>query len=835
MIFLDTETCGLCGPAVIIQWAEDDGPIHIHNFWKESFLDSLKLMEKIANDPQGVVGFNLAFDWFQIAKLYTMFDLFIQKYPEKCHEYPEDFIAELADLEPDARNGKCIKPVGACDLMLVARKTKYQITMNRGDIRIRRVPSILAKRLAKYLEEQLKFRDILFARRKDKYAPKWKVYDCEKMVGGKKVIDTDFKDVVLKFKPSVALKNLAIDALNINVEDLLVYADVEVDHKLRPNEIPYAPFAKAVRDYKLTLANKSKAEAKKIHAKRRSPWRWAWPDVIRNHISHWEYNSQARVYANADVVYTRGLYKHFGNPPLDDDDSILACMVGCVRWKGYAIDIPGIETLRDGCIAKIENAPVNVNSQKRVKEYLCEVMDPSEMVILEKEGTKRVVLEDMASKVNSECPICQMMGAVDANCEQCKGTNLYTHPAAVRAREILDIRFAKKEKELYDKLLLAGRFHASFKVIGALSSRMSGADGLNPQGIKRDPVVRSKFIFADPALNEHLELGDFDGFEVVIADAAYDDPKLRKALTTKVQCPFCNGTKKVMKRGKEKFCDDCDEEGMHTQKIHGLFGMVLAPGKTYIEIAKSKNATGYEINYYDLGKRGVFSVLYGGNESTLVKKLRVSLEIAQKAYNGFTTEYPGIGKARGKIIDMFCSMRQEGGLGTKIVWNEPAEYIESLTGFRRYFTLENMVSRSLFNLAQDTPKDWKLLGSKIKVVRRDREQTGSGALASAIYSAAFQLQAANMRAAANHVIQSTGAQITKKVQRDIWDIQPAGVHEWIVQPCNVHDEIICVVSNKYPFAKGLVKGVVDRSVEGFRGKIPLIKLEWKQGLSWADK
>jgi DNA polymerase I-like protein with 3'-5' exonuclease and polymerase domains len=108
-------------------------------------------------------------------------------------------------------------------------------------------------------------------------------------------------------------------------------------------------------------------------------------------------------------------------------------------------------------------------------------------------------------------------------------------------------------------------------------------------------------------------------------------------------------------------------------------------------------------------------------------------------------------------------------------------------------------------------------------------------LASAIYSAAFQLQAANMRAAANHVIQSTGAQITKKVQRDIWDIQPAGVHEWIVQPCNVHDEIICVVSNKYPFAKGLVKGVVDRSVEGFRGKIPLIKLEWKQGLSWADK
>ena len=59
--------------------------------------------------------------------------------------------------------------------------------------------------------------------------------------------------------------------------------------------------------------------------------------------------------------------------------------------------------------------------------------------------------------------------------------------------EILDVKIAAKEVELYEKLLLAGKFHASFVVIGTLSSRMAGADGLNPQGIKHTKEVRQMF------------------------------------------------------------------------------------------------------------------------------------------------------------------------------------------------------------------------------------------------------------------------------------------------------------------------------------------------------
>jgi DNA polymerase I-like protein with 3'-5' exonuclease and polymerase domains len=95
------------------------------------------------------------------------------------------------------------------------------------------------------------------------------------------------------------------------------------------------------------------------------------------------------------------------------------------------------------------------------------------------------------------------------------------------------------------------------------------------------------------------------------------------------------------------------------------------------------------------------------------------------------------------------------------------------------------------------------------------------------------MQSANMRAAANHVIQSSGAQITKRVQRRVWDLQPPGVHDWIVQPMNVHDELMIPT---HPDFVNQVKDVVDLTVNSFRGTIPLIKMDWAIALkSWADK
>ena len=119
MIFYDTETCGLHGMCVLIQWAEDDGPIYLHSVWTEPIIDTLKLIERLVNHE--VCGFNLAFDHFHLCKLYTILSAF----PD-CNERPEDHIDEIAKLEPEGRDGQCIKPKAACDVMLHARKGRYQ-------------------------------------------------------------------------------------------------------------------------------------------------------------------------------------------------------------------------------------------------------------------------------------------------------------------------------------------------------------------------------------------------------------------------------------------------------------------------------------------------------------------------------------------------------------------------------------------------------------------------------------------------------------------------------------------------------------------------------------
>jgi DNA polymerase I-like protein with 3'-5' exonuclease and polymerase domains len=102
-----------------------------------------------------------------------------------------------------------------------------------------------------------------------------------------------------------------------------------------------------------------------------------------------------------------------------------------------------------------------------------------------------------------------------------------------------------------------------------------------------------------------------------------------------------------------------------------------------------------------------------------------------------------------------------------------------------------------------------------------------------MFAAAFAVQASNMRAAANHRIQSSGAQITKAVQRKIWDIQPIGVSQWVVQPLNIHDEIHVA---QRPETVDQVAEIVRDEVESYREQIPLIKMEWtKEEKSWADK
>lgn len=804
MYFFDTETCGYHGPVVLIQHALDDGEIERHSVWREPIIDTIRIIEQFCEE--GVCGFNLAFDWFHLQRMYNVLTLLMERVGP--NEWPIDHIDLFAELESDARLGKCIKPKHALDLMLVARKGKYQSTMDRKDIRIKRVPVELGQKLADELNSRIPLPDIYFSRSGDT-SKRWHVSHTK---------DNKFVNVDLKFKPSSALKVLVRDALG--VEDTQSIKDVGVSKRYRPIEVGWAPFATAISDklYRWWTKVKSKKGM-------------TWPGVIKYHIDHWSFHPNAIKYSIDDVRYLQLLYDYFDRPPVDDDDSILACMVGSVRWRGFEIDRSKVESLYHEAVKRADQAPKH---STHVKKYLEEVMEGPELAVFQAEGsTKKTTLERIAREWKDE-----------------EGK---PHKAAERAALCLDARKSRTEAGLYNKLLIAGRFHVSLKVIGTLSSRMSGTDGLNATGIQHQKRIRSAFTLGDKVLR--LCGGDFSGFEVSIADAKYNDAELRRQLLTcfvcqkartvaqfnELYCPSCGAA-----QGK---CKSCGKTGLAfidgrrmcacgkpdlgsledtLRKIHGLFGMELAPGNTYEQILATK---GTENDLYDKGKRGIFSQLYGGNYSTLVNKgICDDEETARSVELGFATRYQGVGKAKKDIFDKFCSMRQE-AIGKPVYWNEPAEYIESLTGFRRYFTLENQICRTLYDIANDPPREW--LGLKIECVRRDRTQKVGGAVRSALFAAAFQIQAHNMRAAANHEIQSTGATLTKKLQVRMWKLQPPGINDWQIAPFNIHDEIMAPCREKHHVA---LQHIVDDFIQEHKSLIPLIKMDFTTNMNtWADK
>lgn len=824
--YIDTETVGFHGLPVLLQYAYEDGEVALHEPWRVPVRDTLQLIERFCDKT--CVFFNASFDWFQLTKLYTTWQLL------PADAIPAELpVLRVAEAERDARDGPCVKPRDVLCLMLHSRKGEFQTLMSRHDIRINKVPRPLAQPLCDMLERTIEFDGILFAKRKDPNAPKWKVYD--RLLRGKKdEIDTVFQDVVLKFRPARGLKFLAKHCLKLDPE-FHSFMDVYPETG-KIGELGYVPYALGVSSPKDNWAVRDKKGQVRAHS---------WPYHVAQHIEHWATNEEARRYGRDDVIYTRMMDEYFGYPEAGDNDSVLACMVASVRWHGYNLDIDKVFELQAEAKRRLSLAPCNLNRPGEVRAFVREVMDESETSLIDK-STKKANLEKIRSTyvVKREelscdrdvgpCVICEGTGEIItvkpmfvevSTCQRCLGKGrepgyetcircggdgcprcesrgyllLGRTPIAERADFILRCKIAAKEVELYEKLIRAARFHAAFNVIGALSSRMSGAAGLNAQGIKNDKGVRSAF----PLKWEGMVLsgGDFDSFEVTLAEAVFQDLNLRSFL----------------------------QEG---KSIHTFMALQMYPGKTEEQILASKgHKDGGDIDMYTRGKQAVFAFLYGGDETTINKKLSIPIATARTAMQALQDKFPGIKESREKVAKALGGLSQPEGIGSKITWSEPDDKVTTFLGFSRYFTLENKIIKALFDLAQNVPREWQCLD--MTVVRRDKQQSAAGAVASALYGAAFNIQAANIRAANNHLIQSPGAMITKHLQRRIWDLQPHGVHPFVVAPMNVHDEVLSVND---PSIVDQVAEVVVEVVESYRPQVPLIGMEWARDMdSWGEK
>ena len=510
-----------------------------------------------------------------------------------------------------------------------------------------------------------------------------------------------------------------------------------------------------------------------------------WLNVADIHIRAWSRDERRIQYAKDDVTLTRDLFKYFGSPysSIGEYNSSLACMVGALHWKGYEIDKEEAKrqlTIQSKVAADCE-AEIAFNSPKKVMAYLKEVCNPIEEVLIE--DTKIATLQIIQKNGSDEL--------------------------IRRATLVLDGRHAKMKVNLLNKIIIAGRLYVTFKVTGTKSNRMSGGSmeeggsstktgSINPQGIGKGEM-RKAFLLAPPDMS--LDNGDFSGYEVAIFQAVSKDENLKKVL-------------------------------LEDKSLHGIWGSIMYE-MTYEDVVATDDIAMNEPDgYYARAKSSLFAWFFDAMPFKIGQVLNLPEENVVKGINLFGDEFPGVAIEREKVYEAFSAMSQPEPFGA-IYWKEPDEYIESFLGFKRYFKLEFSIIRALYELANNPTEGMKSVGHLIKVKRRDRLQSGSGALQSATFGAAFSLQSAIIRAAMNHKIQSPGGEMNKILQDRIWGLQPKGINKWIVMPYNVHDEIECPVARQ---AQQKLKQIISDFIEEYKKYVPLLKMEWKQNCkSWGEK
>ncbi len=791
MYYLDVETCGFVGPVVLIQYKERSKPTILYSVWHHPVKETLALLESLMREH--LVIYNATFEAFHLNKLYNLFRLI--KNPENTPN-----ISEVAELEQQAWDGLCLKPNNVTDIMLLLKETHFQYLNPRKAITINRIP----KQMVEFVTQQLTKLDLnplLFNE-----------LQCNWQATAK---DEGFVNLKLIFKPSLKLKSIVHYLFNIDTIGFNIPRSKNPDEQCQ-----FSPKAKGL--YR--------------------PWGHNWPQFIKYHIRWW--NSQGKEYAEQDVLlleildsWLRGEISGKSIPEskidfsnLDHLNSKLAWAVGACRQRGYAINIKKI----DEALESMKEYNVPHTSPMECLRYLHKDC-PDELRPLLTNTNKKTLTSISRNFGWKPCPDCSDPDTTDDSpkeevsnqvntketnptnptnstnstdiCPTCGGAKEIPTEIGKKVEAIIQAREQDHTKLILQRLKAAGRYHPDFNIIGTFSNRMSGAGGINPQGINR--TIRDIFTLIDEGWT--LSGGDFQSQELCIAAEIYQDKQLSddirsgfdihancaKNLFPEFLCELCEGTGKIM----GEVCPECHDCG-------------IIPAKT---VTKSQR---------HVGKNGmVFPILYGAIEESIHHNTNIPLPVVKAAFKQFYERYQGAARFRENINERLGALTQEKGIGSKIYWKDPQPYIESLFKYRRHFDVEQHIIKFLFNLARNVPENDEV------IIRTNREQTVRGATSSALYASCFAIQQRTIRAGANHVIQATGAQCTKILQGNIWELQPPGVNPWKVQPFNVHDEVI--VPTTIP---NQVAQVVKETISKLQEHIPLLKIDWKESMKdWSEK
>lgn len=179
-------------------------------------------------------------------------------------------------------------------------------------------------------------------------------------------------------------------------------------------------------------------------------------------------------------------------------------------------------------------------------------------------------------------------------------------------------------------------------------------------------------------------------------------------------------------------------------------------------------------------KAVTFGVLYGAEAPKIAETLEISEPEAKELVDAFYEKYFGVRQFKDKVEMLFCT-------GDTTTWNKNSvevmqSKINDALGHTRSWTLEKAVA-DLFWRASDE-KFLPAWTNEEKIVRQEKkgEQTVANAVRSSMLGAALTIQKSVARQAINSMVQSVGAQLTKRLQVKVY-------RENLIPIMQVHDEL----------------------------------------------
>lgn len=710
-LWLDTETAGLCGRVVSIQYSIDDGPIKII-FPFEVYGAVEELRELLYSSDTIVIGFNLTFDLY---KLYEMF-----------HELA-GFSIRSREEEIAPFRCRCI------DLMIRSKQHKILNILSAGKkiVKLKKIPEQYQEKITEYVEKLL-VKNIKIPIKLGKKLSKDK--------GNKSVTVTYSVQSSGRLKEIMRLLGQKVD----QIEDVLELAQFPEKIFIPGGEPEHE------EDYRRLYSN----NLKKLLTDKR-----------------------AIEYAKNDIRYLKILYEIFDSLEPNEQDSAV-CVVAYTQYRGFEIDRELVnqekERLEKLLAETAVNTPFNPGSSKQRLDYLQANLIDRELAKLLKKANKETmqVLLDQGS-LNSE--------------------------ATTVIEKLLNYGKLKQQLDFL-KLFLSsptGRIHPPFRVWGTSTGRMAGTRGFNLHSLAKDGAVR-KCVKVSQG-------GDFNGLEMAIAEAFFEDEEYTKE--------YRKGT------------------DMHLLTACLLFPE-LPPYEECIKIKENKQDPKHkEIKgKRQLGKTLNFAILYFCSPIKVAEKLGCSVdEAAKKMQDGFFNKYKSFGEYRQVISEYFCTADTETWIRNSV--SKMAVFMGDLTGTnRRWCAFERQMAKIFWEEADNIAKESgaendknnkNFLRSTVK-----GKQTEYQAIRSACLGAALGIQSATSRSVGNFPIQASGAWLTKCLTKRLWE-------KFYVPMINIHDEII--VASGYESLFPEIEKEVGEFIREHRKLVEFLGMDWVRMKTWAEK